>query len=412
MVRLLYNLLLLIALPWVYARLFWKSRREPGYRQRIGERFGAVPCPPPAGCVWFHTVSAGEANAAAPMIRALRERFPARPFLVTTMTPAGRARVTALLGDVAGHCYAPYDYPWAVRRFLGRVRPSALVLLETELWPNVIRQTAASGAGVFLVNARLSARSFRGYRRIGALVRPMLERLRCVVCQYEDTASRFRALGASKVEVTGSVKFDAELPPDDLGIADLSFEGAPVWIAGSTHAGEEEIVVEAHVRLRRRYPELRLILAPRHTARVPTVLGLLQSQGVTASLLSAGDTNGSVVVADVMGTLAHLYGLADVAFIGGSLDRTGGHNPIEAAWHGVPVLMGPARFKIEEIWARFEAAGCAHEVAGVEDIVVEVGALLDDPARREQEGRSAQTVIAANRGARDALVGKLAEWLA
>ena len=412
MVRLLYNLLLLIALPWVYARLFWKSRREPGYRQRIGERFGAVPCPPPAGCVWFHTVSAGEANAAAPMIRALRERFPARPFLVTTMTPAGRARVTALLGDVAGHCYAPYDYPWAVRRFLRRVRPSALVLLETELWPNVIRQTAASGADVFLVNARLSARSFRGYRRIGALVRPMLERLRCVVCQYEDTASRFRALGASKVEVTGSVKFDAELPPDDLGIADLSFEGAPVWIAGSTHAGEEEIVVEAHVRLRRRYPELRLILAPRHTARVPTVLGLLQSQGVTASLLSAGDTNGSVVVADVMGTLAHLYGLADVAFIGGSLDRTGGHNPIEAAWHGVPVLMGPARFKIEEIWARFEAAGCAHEVAGVEDIVVEVGALLDDPARREQEGRSAQTVIAANRGARDALVGKLAEWLA
>ena len=299
-----------------------------------------------------------------------------------------------------------------MRRFLNRVRPSALVLLETELWPNVIRQTAASGADVFLVNARLSARSFRGYRRIRSLVRPMLGQLRCVVCQYGDTASRFRALGASKVEVTGSVKFDAQLPPDDFGVRDLSFGGAPVWIAGSTHAGEEEIVVEAHVRLRRRYPELRLILAPRHTARVPTVLGLLQSKGVTASLLSACDTDASVLVADVMGTLPHLYGLAEVAFVGGSLDRTGGHNPIEAAWHAVPVLMGPARFKIEEIWARFEAAGCAHEVGGVEDIVVEVGALLDDPARREQEGRSAQTVIAANRGARDALVGKLAEWLA
>lgn len=411
MIRLFYNLLLLVALPWVYARLFWKSRREPGYRQRIGERFGAVPCPPPAGCVWFHTVSAGEANAAAPMIRALREHFPARPFLVTTMTPAGSARVTALLGDIAGHCYAPYDYPWAVRRFLRRVRPSALVLLETELWPNVIRQTAASGADVFLVNARLSARSFEGYRRIGSLVRPMLEQLRCVVCQYEDTAARFRTLGANKVEVTGSVKFDADLPPDDFGVGDLSFDGAPVWIAGSTHAGEEEIVVDAHIRLRHSHPDLRLILAPRHTARVATVLGLVRAKGATASLLSARETDASVLVADVMGTLPHLYGLADVAFVGGSLDRTGGHNPIEAAWHAVPVLMGPARFKIEEIWARFEAAGCAHEVTGVADIVAEVGGLLDDPARREQEGKSARAVIAANRGARDALVGKLAEWL-
>lgn len=411
MIRLLYNLLLLVALPWVYVRLLWKSRREPGYRQRIGERFGAVLSPPPAGCVWFHTVSAGEANAAAPMIRALREHFPARPFLVTTMTPAGRARVTALLGDVARHCYAPYDYPWAVRRFLRRVRPSALVLLETELWPNVIRQTAASGADVFLVNARLSARSFDGYRRIGSLVRPMLEHLRCVVCQYEDTAARFRALGATSVEVTGSVKFDADLPPDHSGVGDLSFGGAPVWIAGSTHAGEEEIVVEAHVRLRHSHPGLRLILAPRHTARAATVLGLVRAKGVTASLLSAREADANVLVADVMGTLPHLYGLADVAFVGGSLDRTGGHNPIEAAWHGVPVLMGPARFKIEEIWARFEAAGCAHEVAGVADIVAEVGALLDDPARRQQEGKRAQAVIATNRGARDALVGKLAEWL-
>ena len=162
MVRLLYNLLLLVALPWVYARLFWKSRGEPGYRQRIGERFGAAPDLPSAGCVWFHTVSAGETNAAAPMIRALREHFPTRPFLVTTMTPAGSARVAALLGDIVRHCYAPYDYPWAVRRFLERVRPSALVLLETELWPNVIRQTALRGVDVFLVNARLSERSFHG----------------------------------------------------------------------------------------------------------------------------------------------------------------------------------------------------------------------------------------------------------
>ena len=402
----------MVALPWVYLRLFWKSRREPGYRQRIGERFGRAPCALPAGCVWFHTVSAGEANAAAPMIRALREHFPTRPFLVTTMTPAGSARVATLLGDIVRHCYAPYDYPWAVARFLRRVRPSALVLLETELWPNVVRQTALSGADVFLVNARLSARSFQGYRRIGSLVREMLQNLRAVVCQYDDTAARFRALGATEVEVTGSVKFDADLPPDRFGVASLRFDAARVWIAGSTHAGEEEIVVEAHIRLRQRYPDLRLILAPRHTARVPTVLGLLRARGVSASLLSARETDASVVVVDVMGTLPHLYGLADVAFVGGSLDRTGGHNPIEAAWHAVPLLMGPARFKIEEIWARFDAAGCAHEVACVADVVAEVSALLDDPERRAQEGQRAQAVVTTNRGARDALVGKLVDWLA
>ena len=392
-------------------RLFWKSRREPGYRQRIGERFGAAPSVAEDGCVWFHTVSAGEAIAAAPVIRALKSRMPNRPFLVTTMTPAGSARVAALLGDAVMHCYAPYDYAWAVRRFLARVRPRALVLMETELWPNIVRQTSDGGAAVYLVNARLSERSYRGYRRVGGLVRPMLGRLTAVVCQYDDTAARFRALGANNVAVTGSVKFDAELPPDRFGVADLDLGDAPVWIAGSTHPGEEEIVLHAHERLRLRFPDLKLILVPRHTARVPTVLALLRAHGFQASLLSDRETEAPVLVADVMGTLAHLYGLAKVAFVGGSLDDTGGHNPIEAAAHGVPVLMGPARFKIEEIWARFAAAGCAHAVTSAEDLAAEVGALLEDPAKCTREGESAKAVVAANRGARDALIDMLADWL-
>ena len=172
MLRLLYNLVLVAALPWVYGRLLWKSRREPAYRQRIGERFGSLPADLPSDVVWFHTVSAGEANAAAPVIRALRERLPGHAFLVTTMTPAGSARVAAVLGDIVQQCYAPYDYPWAVSRFLRRIRPTALVLMETELWPNLIRQTAGTGADVYLVNARLSERSFAGYRRIKALATP------------------------------------------------------------------------------------------------------------------------------------------------------------------------------------------------------------------------------------------------
>ena len=412
MTRLLYNALLLLALPWVWGRLFWRARAEPAYRQRIGERFGRVPARMSSGVVWFHTVSAGEANAAAPIIRALRERMPEDVFLVTAMTPAGSARVETLLADIVEHCYAPYDYPWAVARFLRRVRPKALVLMETELWPNVVRHTARTGAAVYLVNARLSERSFRGYRRIRALTGPMLGSVRHVVCQYEDTAARFRSLGAQAVDVTGSVKFDADFPPDRFGLYDLGFGDAPVWIAGSTHAGEEEVVLDAHRQLLARYPDLRLIIAPRHPARVPGLLRLVEDRGLTAGKLSARESGSGVLIADVMGTLPHLYGRAHVAFVGGSLDRTGGHNPIEAALQGLPVLMGPARFKIEEIWARFAAAGCAHAVAGANDIVSRVSALLDDPAGREGEGERAKRVVAENRGASQALVDKLAVWLA
>ena len=417
---LLYNLLLTLILPWLWLRLFVKSVREPAYRQRIGERFGLVPDALAAhgGCIWFHTVSAGETVAAAPVIQALRERLPGRMFLVTTMTPAGSARVQELLGDTVAHCYAPYDYAWAVRRFLRRANPRALVLMETELWPNLVRLTAAGGAGVFLVNARLSEASFRGYRHVAALFRPVLQQLDQVVCQYEDTASRFRALGATRTLVTGSVKFDAELTADRYGVNSLAL-GAPAWIAGSTHDGEESVVLDAHVALRQRFPELQLILAPRHTSRVAAVVAEVESRGLPVVVLSVlrpldecVGTDVAVIVVDVMGLLPHLYAKAHVAFVGGSLDDTGGHNPIEAALHGVPIMMGPKRFKIEEIWRRFADAGCAHEVSDAQDIAAVVLGLLEDPARRTSEGEAAKQVVARNRGARAAVVDMLAEWLA
>ena len=411
MTRLLYGLVLLLALPWVWGRLLWKARLDPAYGRRIGERFGGSPAELAGGVIWFHTVSAGETIAAAPVIRAVRERLPEAKLLVTTMTPTGSARAAALLGDIAQHCYAPYDYPWAVARFLRRTRPKALVLMETELWPNLIERTAAAGAKVLLVNARLSERSYRGYRRVAPLARRMLRRIDRVVCQYEDTAQRFRELGAEAVEVTGSVKFDAELPPDRFGVGDGGLGGASAWIAGSTHAGEEDVVLDAHRRLLRRYPDLRLILAPRHPERAAAVARLAQDRGLRAGRLSARASDVQVLVGDVMGTLAHLYGLAAVAFVGGSLNRTGGHNPIEPAMHGVPVLMGPARFNFEEICSRFAAAGCLHPVADAADIVDLVGERLDDPALRRREGKRAQAVVAANRGAQQALVDKLCRWL-
>lgn len=409
MAHLLYNALLHLALPWVWVRLFWKAGGA--YRSRIGERFGRVPPEVPGGALWFHAVSVGETNAAAPLVDAVARRFPGEAVLVTTTTPTGSARVRVLLGDAVAHCYAPYDYPWAVRRFLAVVRPKALVLMETELWPNLIAQASRAGTAVYLVNARLSERSFHGYRRIGALSHPMLRRLRGVACQYEDTAERLRRLGARQVEVTGSVKFDAEPPPDHFGVQELPHGEGPVWIAGSTHPGEEAILLDAHRRLAQRFPRLRLVLAPRHTERVAAVSRLARGKGLTTGLLSHRALDAQVLVADVMGTLPHLYGLADVAFVGGSLNRTGGHNPIEAAAHGLPMLMGPARFQVEEICARFVAAECLHAVAGADDIVNVISALLADPTRRAAEGRSAQAVIARNRGAQAAVIERLCAWL-
>ena len=411
MSKLLYDILLLLALPWVWARLFVKARREPAYRERIGERFGFTPAGVSAGVIWFHTVSAGETNAAAPVIRAVKDRLPGETILVTTMTPSGSTRVRTLLGDIVEHCYVPFDYPWAVRRFLARVRPKALVLMETELWPNLVAQTAGGGAAVYLVNARLSARAHRGYRRIAPLTRRMLRCLDRIVCQYEDTAERFRSLGAAAVEVTGSVKFDAELSPDPFSFSDPGFGDAPVWIAGSTHPGEEEIILDAHLRLLDKHSDLRLIVAPRHPERAPGVARLFADRGMSVGLLSERARGAQVLIGDVMGTLAHLYGFADVAFVGGSLDETGGHNPIEAAAHGMPVIMGPARFKIEEICARFEAAGCFHPIAGADDLARVVGQLLADLDRRVREGRLARVVVERNRGARQALVDRLCEWL-
>ena len=407
--KVLYGLLLHLALPWVWARLYWKARLAPDYAKRIGERFGTVGRIPD-GVVWFHTVSAGETNAAASTIRAVKERLPNKTFLVTTMTPTGSARVQALLGDIVEHCYAPYDYPWAVARFLRRVRPEALILMETELWPNLIERTAACG-DVYLVNARLSERSFHRYRRVRSLTGAMLKHLSHVVCQYEDTAARFLDLGAPTATTIGSVKFDAQLPPDRFGVYDPGFGDAPVWIAGSTHPGEEEIVLDAHRRLLTRHPQMRLILVPRHPERAPAIQRLVAQYGFSVARLSARETSKQVLIGDVMGTLAHLYAFAHVAFIGGTLDDTGGHNPIEAAMHSVPILVGPARFKIEEVCARFLAAGCLHPVAHAADIERVIGDLIADEERRQAEGRRALAVVEDNRGAQQALVELLCSWL-
>lgn len=406
---LLYNILLTLALPWMWARLFWRARAEPEYAERMPERFGVLPRHLPKNAVWFHCVSAGETIGAAPMILKLRERLPEVPFVVTTTTPTGAARARALLGDAVAHCCAPYDFPWAVERFLRQVRPRALVLVETELWPNLVARTAAR-APVYLVNARLSARSHDRYARVPRLMQRLLGGLSGALCQYEDTAERLCDLGlpAERAHVTGSVKFDIDLPPVSPG-------GSGVWIAGSTHAPEEEIVLGAHRRLRQRWRQLRLMLVPRHASRAPAVLRLATRRGMSARLQSESALPDSapvdVLVGDVMGTLARLYGEADVAFLGGSLDDTGGHNPIEAATHGLPMVMGPERRNFEEVCERFEKAGCLHLARDAQELANVVGSLIEDANRRRDEGAAARQVVMENAGAMLRTVDALHRWL-
>ncbi len=415
--RVVYNLLLLLALPIVWLRLFVRARSEPAYAERRGERWGHVPENAGRDVIWFHTVSAGEAIGAAPTIRALKARMPQRRFLVTTTTPTGSEQVFERLGDIVDHCYAPYDFPWAVTRFLRRVEPRALVLMETELWPNILRSTKARGGLTCLVNARLSERSARRYGLVPSLTRTMLADVDHFFCQYPETARRFEALGAdeSRLEVTGSIKFDLDLPSNlDSEVARLRREWTqdrPAWIAGSTHPGEEEVVLSAHAGLRRRFPNLLLVLVPRHPRRADDVTALCTRAGLSTARLSDSLSAGqepNVLIVDVMGQLLYWYGAAQVAFLGGSLVPVGGHNPIEAAVHGIPMLMARYRFNFAEITEQFEQAGCLGLVDD-KSLAGSVAELLAHPELREAQGRAAREVIDRNRGASEKLLARLEE---
>ncbi len=415
MARVLYQALLWLALPLVPLRLAWRARREPGYGERWRERFGRAPAHLAKGCIWFHAVSAGETIAVAPLINALAAEFPAASCLVTTMTPAGDRQAQQRLGAKVAHCYAPYDFPFAVRAFFRAAQPKLLVLVETELWPNLISEAWRRDVPVLVINARLSERSARAYARAPKLTRAMLGQLDLIACQYADQARRFVALGAapSKVQVLGSVKFDAVLPPGHgrevaamrgkLGLA-----GRPVWIAASTHEGEERAALRAHQIVRRRFPSACLLLAPRHPARSAAVVELAQRLELSAGLLSSSLPHAvAVVVCDGFGLLQTLYGLSQVAFVGGSLAPVGGHNPIEAALCGASLVMGPHTFNFTEVVAAFVAAGCLTTVRDASDLAAAVLAGFADAAAREAAGLRAGEVVRDNRGAAERLLALL-----
>ncbi len=420
--RLLYALVLWLALPLVVLRLFWRGWRNPDYRPRRRERFGFVPAGIPPGAVWFHTVSAGESIAAAPLIRQLALARPELPILVTTMTPTGAAQVQRLLGDRVHHCYAPYDFGFAVARFLRLLQPRLLVLMETELWPNLIGRSKARGMPVLAINARLSERSARGYGRLGWLVRPMLAQLDFVACQYPDHLQRFLALGLppSAGAALGRIKFDARLPADHAQqVATLASQWRlgsqrPVWIAASTHAGEDEQVLAAQRLLVAQRPDALLILVPRHPERFAAAAELAAKMLLSRRLSQGPGADSDrlqVLVADSMGQLLILLGLAQVAFVGGSLVPVGGHNPIEPALVGLPVLMGPSVFNFADVVARFQTAGVLQQVADAAALAAAVQALLADRAHCQQLGQQAQQVVTQNQGAGERLLRLLLDYL-
>lgn len=405
--RLLYLLALYLTVPFISALYLWRGLRERSYWRSFAQRFGfGAPCAPRG--LWLHAVSVGEVQACAPLISALRARHPGLPLTVTTFTPTGAVRAQALFAGIAQVRYLPYDLPGAVRRFLTRVQPRLAVIFETELWPNLYRECARRHVPLVLANARLSVRSVRRYRRLGALVRETVASAAVVAAQAHEDAERFRALGApaARLHVTGNVKFDFELPADiaerGARLRERYAQDRPVWIAGSTHGGgEEEALLAAHRRVRTLHPRALLMLAPRHPPRFAQLHQTLSAAQVSFVCRSAGTPAGEceVLLLDTLGELIDFYAAADVAFVGGSLVPVGGHNLLEPAALGLPILTGPYNANSAQIARLLMASGAAEVVHDADALAARLGTLLGDAGERARMGAAGKAVVAANRGA-------------
>jgi 3-deoxy-D-manno-octulosonic-acid transferase len=400
----LYRLALLLAAPLIPLRLLWRGRRERGYLKHWGERLALGP-PPATGALWIHAVSVGEMRAAQPLIQALRDAHPDAPLLLTCMTPTGRATAESLYGRFARIVYLPYDYAGSMRRFMRRVRPRVGILMETELWPNLVHAAARGQVPIVLANARLSERSARGYARLPALTRACLQRIAVVAAQSDADAERLRTLGAQTVHVTGNLKFDIA-PPDTLlarGAAWKAQWGSrPVLLAASTREGEEALLLRAFAETAP--DDVLLVLVPRHPHRFDEVAALIEAAGLAYRRRSALgetplDTRTRVLLGDSLGELFAYYAACDVAFVGGSLMPLGGQNLIEAASVGRPVLVGPHTFNFEEATRLAIETGAVRRVDDAAALMREALVLLGDAPARARMGAAGLAFAACHRGA-------------
>ena len=404
-----YSALLWLLVPITLYHLVWRGLRQREYLLRWSERYAQLDALPelPPGALWVHAVSVGEVNAAIPLVNALRQRHPDRPLLITTITPTGSARVRALWGDAVHHVYLPYDLHGMVRRFLESVRPALAVVIETELWPNLFVACARADVPVVIANARLSERSLRGYRWMGPLIRLALSGVRRVAAQSEADAARFRVLAGdgARIEVTGNLKFDQPLPKASLEEAvgwRKAGGGRPTWVAASTHADEEAAVLEAHQRLREAHPEALLLWAPRHPERFDAVANRVRAAGLDVrrrSVERAPDARCAVFLIDSLGELPGFLAAGDVAFVGGSLCDIGGHNLLEPAALGVPVLSGPHTFNFAEITALLKDVGALEIIGDAAQLAAAIRWLVEHPEQARARGRAGRQRIDRERGA-------------
>ena len=413
--RLLYNLLTyLLQIPvacyWVFRGIV-----NPIYRDRVDQRFG-VGYPQLDRCIWIHAVSVGEVQAAVPLIRAISKRFPNHNMLVTTVTPTGAARVEALFGDTVNHCYIPFEMPIAVDRFVESVKPELALIMETEIWPNLYRGCGVRDIPLVLVSARISPKSVDSYRRFLPLFRDTLSHGIIIAAQSEADADRFRSLGASPVRtwVTGNIKFDIELAPDlkqrGENLRMQIFGDRPVWIAASTHDQEEQQILAAHRQLQEKYPELLLVLVPRHPERFAAVRDLIskeQFETVSRTEERPCAASTSVFLGDTMGEVPLFYAASDIAYVGGSLVEIGGHNMLEPAALGLPVISGPHVYNAQDIADMFVELGACHIVNDAEELVMAVNQLLENPNEAVDQGSKGRDIVQRNRGSLSRLLGLL-----
>lgn len=408
LLRGLYSAALYVLVPVTIYHLIWRGFRQSAYFQRWGERYGrygdapATPTP-----LWVHAVSVGEVAAAAPLINALLKKYPQRRMVVTCITPTGSERIRALWGERVVHVYLPYDLPGAVGRFLRHFQPEVALIMETELWPNLLFGCRDHGVPVNIVNARLSARSLRGYRVLAPLVSRALATVRRVCAQSRDDALRFIKLGArvESVVETGNLKFDVSPREDAESFAAIFRQHAGrrmIWIAASTHPDEELAIINTHQRLRRRWPDLLLVWAPRHPERFAPVIDMVRSHGNRVSSRQRQgwpDKDDAVFVIDTLGELPLFFAAADVAFVGGSLQPIGGHNLLEPASAAVPMVTGPHLFNFAEISASLRQIGALRIAEDADALEPALALWLQDAKARATAGEAARALVAAGRGA-------------
>lgn len=405
--RFIYTILFYLGLPFLLTRLLIKSRNLPAYRKRLLERFGFFKMP--SGLqngIWIHAVSVGETIAARPLVAALQKQYSRLSLVITSTTPTGSERVIRLF-PTAFHVYLPYDLPDAVQRFLNQIKPKIGILLETELWPNLLAICSKKQIPLLLINARLSSQSFHAYSKISCLTQAMLKQVRGIGIQNEIYKQRFKKLGAipSTLHVTGNLKFDLSI---DDGLQDEArrlrscWGGRPVWIAASTHEGEETIILGAFKQIQKSFPESILILCPRHPERFTEVFSEIKSHGFVGykrSSTTLPPKDIEIYLADTMGELMALYAASDVVFVGGSLVPTGGHNLLEPVALGIPTLSGPYTHNFTEIVLLLTEKKAITIVSNQSALAEAVVMLLQNPAQRQRVALAGKEIIAENRGA-------------